>query len=195
MKDIDFVALCAHGKAYSGLTAEDEQLLIAEGHKLISYLPRVTDQFYADLQKIPEAAPFLEGRLEALKTTHRAWLEQVLSGPYDADFAAHMHKVGDVHVKVKLPVEFMASGIGFINRHMIPVLAVVYADDAVKLAQMIRALSAATGFCLIIMQESYQSSLLAEELEHFLAISGISRALFNNLAAAYKGDRPLAKSA
>lgn len=186
MQEIDFNALCAHGKAYSGLSREDEVLLLAEGRKLLPYLARVTDHFYRDLQAIPAAAPFLEGRLDALKTTHRAWLEKVLTGPYDAAFAAHMHKVGAVHVQVKLPVEFMASGIGLINRHLIPVVAEVYADDAIMLARMMRAVSAATGFCLIIMQESYQTSLLAEELQRFLAISGISRALFNNLAAAYK---------
>jgi hypothetical protein len=39
------------------------------------------------------------------------------------------------------------------------------------------------------MQESYQSSLLAQELDKFMAITGISRALFNNLAAAYKDDK------
>ncbi|WP_036229267.1 protoglobin domain-containing protein [Marinobacterium jannaschii] len=195
MQNIDFSELCLHGKAYSGLTAEDEALLLVEGPRLIPHLQAVTDQFYHDLQQIPAAAPFLEGRLDALKTTHKAWLEKVVTGPYDAEFAAHMHKVGDVHVKVKLPVEFMASGIGFINRHLIPILAELYAGDTAKLARMIRAVSAATGFCLIIMQESYQSSLLAEELDHFLAISGISRTLFNNLAAAYKGVRPVAKTA
>ena len=54
---------------------------------------------------------------------------------------------------------------------------------------MVKAVNGVTGFCLIIMQESYQSSLLAQELDKFMAITGISRALFNNLAAAYKDDK------
>jgi hypothetical protein len=36
------------------------------------------------------------------------------------------------------------------------------------------------------MQESYQSSSLAEELERFLIITGMSRLLFDNLAKAYR---------
>lgn len=37
----------------------------------------------------------------------------------------------------------------------------------------------------MIMQQSYQESSIAEELEKFLKISGMSRTLFTNLAKAY----------
>ncbi|GAA0698661.1 hypothetical protein GCM10009104_29010 [Marinobacterium maritimum] len=189
MSQINFAALCERGKACSGFDAEDEQVLMAEGAKLIPYLSAVTEQFYQDLQQIPAAAPFLEGRIDALKATHKAWLETVFSGPYDEAFAARMHKVGEVHVQVKLPVEFMSSGTLLIKKHLIPILTQVYADDVELLGRMVKAVNGVTGFCLIIMQESYQSSLLAQELDKFMAITGISRALFNNLAAAYKDDK------
>ncbi|WP_370277414.1 protoglobin domain-containing protein [Pontibacterium sp.] len=186
MSDIDYAALAEHGKGYAGFTAEDEALLLAEGAKLIPHLGNVTDGFYTDLQKIPAAMKFLEGRLESLKRTHQAWLERIFSGPYDGDFAQTMHHVGEVHVRVKLPVEFMSSGIVLINNHLCPVLAEVYADDPVTMGRMMRAVNAVTGYSLIIMQESYQTSLLAEELERFLAITGMSRKLFDNLANAYR---------
>ena len=47
-------------------------------------------------------------------------------------------------------------------------------------------MNAVLGFSLMVMQESYQSSSLAAELEKFLAITGMSRTLFDNLALAYK---------
>lgn len=186
MSQMDFMELCQRSKLCAGFDAEDEQTLLNEGHRLLPYLSRVTDGFYAELQQIPAAAPFLEGRIDALKSTHLAWLETLFSGPYDAAFAAHMHRVGEVHVQVKLPVEFMSSGTLLIKKHLVPILVEVYSEDALKLAQMMKAVNAVTGFCLIIMQESYQSSLLAQELDKFMAITGISRALFNNLASAYK---------
>ena len=37
----------------------------------------------------------------------------------------------------------------------------------------------------MVMQESYQASSLAAELEKFLSITGMSRQLFDNLAEAY----------
>jgi hypothetical protein len=188
MKQPDFVALCQHGKLNSGFEIEDEQLLIQEGAKILPFLSEVTESFYEELQRIPTAAPFLDGRIETLKSTHHAWLKTVFSGPYDADFAARMHRVGEVHVQVKLPVEFMACGILLVKKHLVPILTQVYADDAKGLGLMMKAVNGVTGFCLIIMQESYQSSLLAQELEKFLAITGISRVLFNNLASAYKDN-------
>lgn len=190
MSQMDFARLCQHGKQYSGFDPDDEALLLAEGAKLLPYLSEVTDKFYDELQKIPATRPFLEGRITALKATHNAWLDSVFTGPYDDDFASYMHHVGAVHVKVSLPVEFMASGTLLIQKHLIPIIANLYSDDPELMGRMIKAVSAVTGFCLIIMQESYQTSLLAQELEKFMAITGISRALFNNLASAYKDTSP-----
>jgi hypothetical protein len=42
--------------------------------------------------------------------------------------------------------------------------------------------NAVTGLALIGMQPSYQESVIAEELEKFLRISGMSRTLFTNRA-------------
>lgn len=97
-----------------------------------------------------------------------------------------MDKVGKVHVQVKLPVEFMASGMLLIQKHLIPLLGRIYEDDATQLAKVLKAFNGVTGFALIVMQESYQTSLLAVELEKFMAITGISRKLFENLAKAYR---------
>lgn len=188
MSQTDFEVLCQRGKLNSGFDAEDEQLLIQDGSRLLPYLSEVTENFYTELQRIPAAVPYIEGRVEGLKATHLAWLTTIFSGPYDAGFAAHMHKVGEVHVRVKLPVEFMASGTLLIKKHLVPILTQVYADDVMRMGQMMKAVNGVTGFCLIIMQESYQSSLMAQELDKFMAITGISRALFNNLASAY-GDK------
>ncbi|SEB14268.1 protoglobin domain-containing protein [Marinobacterium iners] len=188
MSQTDFATLCQRGKLNSGFDSEDEKLLIQEGGRLLPYLAEVTEKFYDELQQIPAAVPYLEGRVEGLKATHLAWLQTIFSGPYDANFAASMHKVGEVHVQVKLPVEFMASGTLLIKKHLVPILTQVYAGDALRMGLMMKAVNGVTGFCLIIMQESYQSSLLAQELDKFMAITGISRALFNNLANAYKDD-------
>lgn len=188
MSQTDFATLCQRGKLNSGFDSEDEKLLIQEGGRLLPYLAEVTEKFYDELQQIPAAVPYLEGRVEGLKATHLAWLQTIFSGPYDANFAASMHKVGEVHVQVKLPVEFMASGTLLIKKHLVPILTQVYAGDALRMGLMMKAVNGVTGFCLIIMQESYQSSLLAQELDKFMAITGISRVLFNNLANAYKDD-------
>lgn len=186
MTDIDYTELTQYAKAFSALTPEREALLVEAGERIKPRLAEVTDRFYATLQDIPKAAPFIEGRLDTLKQTHHQWLEGLFTGAFDAAYTEAMYRVGDVHVKVKLPVEFMAGGMTLIGGELVRVAAEVYADDQDAYAAVAGAINAVLGFSLLVMQQSYQSSSLAEELEKFLAITGMSRTLFDNLAKAYE---------
>lgn len=182
MRQIDFSQLNLQAKQFAGFDAEDEQVLGQAHALLVGELDRVTEAFYQELGRIEETGPFLEGRLEALKATHRKWLERIFTGPYDEDFAAYMHQVGVVHVQVRLPERFMASGIGLIGKHLIPVLAEACDGDLSRLGELMKAVNAVTTYCLIIMQVSYRE----HELDRFMDVTGISEALYANLAAAYR---------
>ncbi|MGR8930305.1 MAG: protoglobin domain-containing protein [Gammaproteobacteria bacterium] len=182
----DFEKLTVYGKSFTGLTPEKESVLISVKDQIKPHLNQVTDEFYLQLKTIPETANFLDGRVESLKKTHSLWMESLFSGPFDQDFTARMFKVGDVHVKVKLPVEFMAGAMTLINNRLFALIIEKFGDDKQRCADILTAINAVTGFSLLVMQQSYQESSLAEELEKFLKISGMSRTLFTNLALAYK---------
>ncbi|MBR9829292.1 MAG: hypothetical protein GYB41_11700 [Oceanospirillales bacterium] len=182
MREIDFSQLNQQAKMFAGFEGADEHVLEQAHALLVGHLDQVTEAFYAELGQIDETGPFLEGRLESLKATHRRWLEKIFTGPYDEDFAAYMHKVGVVHVQVRLPERFMASGIGLISKHLIPVLAEACREDIAKLGVLMKAVNAVTTYCLIIMQVSYRE----HELDRFMDVTGISEALYNNLSAAYR---------
>ncbi|WP_305906760.1 protoglobin domain-containing protein [Methylomarinum sp. Ch1-1] len=182
----DFDKLTRYAKSFSGLTPELENILIEVGAEIKPKLAGVTEDFYQHLLSIPEAKDFLEDRVESLKKTHRLWLEGLFTGPFDKTYTEQMFKVGDVHVRVNLPVEFMAGAMTLINNRLIELLIDTYGDDKEYCKQTQVAISAITGMSLLVMQQSYQEASLAEELEKFLKISGMSRALFTNLASAYK---------
>lgn len=182
----DYEKLTHYAKSFSGLTLELENLLVEIGPELIPKLNGVTEDFYGHLLAIPEAATFLEGRVASLKATHRRWLEGLFTGPFDPGYTERMYKVGEVHVKVNLPVEFMAGAMTLINNRLFKQVVDTFGDDQERCARIVVAISAVTGMSLQIMQQSYQEASLAEELEKFLKISGMSRTLFTNLAAAYK---------
>jgi hypothetical protein len=182
----DFEKLTVYGKSFSGLTPEREVLLLEVGPLIKPHLAQVTDEFYQQLQTIPETTEFLHGRVDNLKKSHQMWMEGLFSGPFDNDFTRQMFNVGDIHVKVKLPVEFMAGAMTLINNHLYGLIVEIFGDDRDRCAAVLVAVNAVTGFSLLIMQQSYQASSLAEELEKFLKISGMSRTLFTNLALAYK---------
>jgi truncated hemoglobin YjbI len=186
VSDIDFAQLTTYAKQFTGLSRDLETVLIGLYPEVKPHLPRITDSFYDVLQTIPRAQPFLDGRIDALKQTHIRWLEQVFSGPYDTDYVRAMYQVGDVHVKVQLPVEFMAGAMTLVNVRLNELLGELLAGDPAHLAKASAAVNSVLGFTLMVMQQSYESSRLAEELAKFLKITGMSRTLFDNLASAYR---------
>ncbi|MGV6808641.1 MAG: protoglobin domain-containing protein [bacterium] len=185
MSSPDFTALNAYAKAFARLDDEKIQTLHELNASIQTYLPDVTEQFYAHLVTIEQAKPFLEGRIEHLKKTHLAWTNSLFTSDFDEKYTAFMYHVGDVHVQVELPIEFMSAGTTLIQEGLIKAVLTLCPDDAARQTQYLAAINAALGFSLVTMQESYQSSSLAGELEKFLKITGMSRRLFDNLARAY----------
>lgn len=185
MGDVDYTALTAYAKQFAGLTPEHEALMVEIGSEFKPRLPAITDAFYQQLQAIPNAQALLEGRVDALKATHLHWLEGLFDGPYDQSYTEAMYKVGIVHVRVKMPAEFMAGAMALIQEGFAGAAGEIFSDDAAKLARVLGATSALLGFSLLVMQQSYQEASLAAELEKFLKITGMSRVLFDNLAKAY----------
>jgi len=181
----DFEQLTQYARSFTNLTVENEALLKEVGPQIIPHLKTITENFYTQLGLIPETKPFLEGRLESLKAMHTQWLEGLFTKNFDVSYTEHMYKVGSIHVQVNLPVEFMSGGMTLINGQLIPLVVNLFGEDADRCAKVLSAINAATGFSLLTMQQSYQEASIAEELEKFLKISGMSRVLFSNLAKAY----------
>lgn len=178
--------LTAHAKMLASLTPERETLLTQVGPLFIPHLAVVTDSFYQVLLAIPSAQPYLEGRVELLKNTHMEWMASLFRGPFDQRYTDGIYRVGYAHVRVNLPIEFMAGGTALIGDRLRQLAHQIFADDAERCYEVIGAIQAILSFCLLVMQDSYQSSTLANQLEKFLSITGISKALFNNLASAYR---------
>ena len=185
MEQLDHAALCAYAKSFAGVTPAHERTMRSLAPVLLPELDAVTGRFYSRLAALPSTAPFLEGRLEQLKRTHRAWLESMFTQDYDAAFTGRLYRTGDAHVTARLPIEFMAGGMTMIQDELIALL-LTRSDDKAQLAAWLPAINAALGYALIVIQESYQSSKLAAALESFLDVTGMSRSLFQNVAAAHR---------
>jgi hypothetical protein len=184
--ELYFTELSASAKAFAGCTSERERLLHDIAPQVLPELGRVTDRFYSRLQAIPRTAPYLEGRLPSLRRTHHAWLDSLFTEEYDTAFVEKMYRVGDAHVHANLPIEFMAGGMTLIAAELIPLVLRIAKDDVDRQVALAGAVNAALGFALIVMQESYQTSRLFAEQQRFLAITGMSRSRFNDLAALWR---------
>jgi hypothetical protein len=182
---LDFRHMCDESKQLSGMTAQDEVILRDLAGMIVPTLDGVTDRFYTILGQVPRTAAFIEGRVELLKKTHRAWLESLFTRQLDAEYTQWMYHIGSVHVRVQLPVEFMTAGMSLVLRELLVLIGESSLDAAAK-TRASAAIGSVCGFSQLVMQKSYDTGKLAGEVERVLKITGISRKLFDNLAAAYK---------
>lgn len=155
----NFDELISHGKSISGLTPELENCLKEIAPLVIPRLPEVTDAFYVRLITSPNTSKFLQkyaDQLDGLKKTHLDWLISLFTVDMNAEFAKNMARVGEVHVGIQLPLDFMTGAMCLINKGMIQIIIEEFGDDKAKSAKALQAVSAVTGLVLIIMQQSYQ---------------------------------------
>lgn len=150
--------LMANGKSISGLTPELEALLKAIAPTMLPHLPKVTDAFYVRLLTSPATSVFLKdhvNKLDMLKGTHLAWLNSLFTQDIDIPFTEKMIKVGEAHVAIKLPLEFMVSATFLIQKELIQVIVDEFGGDKQQCSQALQAVNGVLGFSLVIMQQSY----------------------------------------
>ncbi len=184
----DFVELTRYAKQFSGLTTEKEAVLLSIKDEVSPLLGTVTDNFYDSMNDISEAASFLEGRVAALKQTHLNWMISIFTGPYNEAYTESMYNVGDTHVRVNLPVEFMSGGVTLVCNELYKIVFELYGNDSTKAHSIVDAINSAMGFSLFVMQKSYHASI-DEALDKFLLITGMSEALFEKLSSSFNATR------
>jgi len=184
----DFIELTRYAKQFSGLTIEKENVLFSIKDETAPLLSAVTDNFYNAMNDIPEAASYLEGRITGLKQTHLNWMNSIFTGPYSEKYTESMYHVGDIHVQVNLPVEFMSGGVALICDELYKVIFDVYGQNSAKTHGIISAINSSLGFSLFVMQKSYNASI-DEALNKFLLITGMSEALFAKLSSTFNATK------
>lgn len=145
-------------KALSGFSPELEDCLKEIAPIIVPHLPKVTDAFYVRLLVIRSTSVFLENhveKLDDLKKIHLNWLVSLFEAKIDAEFAERMRRVGETHVNIKLPIEFMAGSMSLLNKELIKVIMNEIQDKDTCL-RALQAINAVTSLTLIIMQKSYQ---------------------------------------
>jgi hypothetical protein len=126
---------------------------------MMPHLPKITDTFYVRLITSPVTSSFLEkysDQLDHLKKTHSDWMATLFTADINADFAKNMLRVGDVHIGIQLPLDFMTGAMSLITKGLIQIIIEELGNDKEKALRALQAVNAVTGLSLIIMQQSYQ---------------------------------------
>ena len=141
-------------KRYARFTDEDAAAL---GELLVHVrpeMPRIARTFYERAREHEEAHAVFrdEEQIQRLQRTLVAWMERVLTGPYDDAYCDKSVQIGKVHVAVGLPQRFVVSAMTLFRLSLSEIALAEMPDRGHRVVQ---ALMRILDIELALMTESY----------------------------------------
>lgn len=102
-------------KSFLEFDAADAARLKAMAPIFAKHGAGITDRFYETLGRFPTTAALIEGRVDHLKKTHGAWMADLFSGDYGADYLERRLRIGAVHVRIGLPPYYVEAVMNIIR--------------------------------------------------------------------------------
>jgi signal transduction histidine kinase len=153
-------------KRYVGWTDEDERQLRLLHPAASPRFRAIAEKFYARIQEHEHAREALvggESRVGQLKITLVAWMDKLLSGPWNEDYFELRCRIGRMHVRIALPQHYMFGAMNVIRGDLNAVIDDLYHDDLAGLARSRKALGKILDLELAIMLHTYREDLLAQQ--------------------------------
>ncbi|WP_018123003.1 protoglobin domain-containing protein [Wohlfahrtiimonas chitiniclastica] len=155
-------------------TQADVEILRTLQPLVLPKLGQLTEQFYAQLQGNETTAHYLEGRIDALKATHLAWLQGLFTENFDQTYVDFLWNIGRVHAKLHIAPLFVAASMSYLRAEF-PKL--ITREDADALGHLQSELISPVLKMLDINQFVIDSSYS----DRLLEVTGISKKLLQRL--------------
>jgi signal transduction histidine kinase len=167
--------------------ADVDAARIAEAAPLLEpYLSRLTDDFYDEIERHPDARKVITGgqpQIERLKGTLVQWIRDLLAGQYDAEYVARRWRVGWRHVEIGLSQVFTNVAISRLRTGLIHALHESWHGAADALDETLRALNKAMDLDLAIIEDAYQAeySLRIQRSERLATLGQVAGGIAHEL--------------
>jgi len=151
---------------YVGWTADDAARVHAIAQLLEPHLPALVDDFYAEIERHPDAMKVITGgqqQIQRLKGTLLKWLRELLTGPYDGDYVTQRWKVGWRHVEIGLDQVYTNVALSRLRNGMLKVLEDHWPGDPGESLGTRRSLNTLLDLDLAIIEDAYQAEYLARQ--------------------------------
>jgi two-component system, NtrC family, sensor kinase len=171
---------------YIGWTAEDAKKVQGVAGLLERRLPAMIDDFYAEIERHPEATKVITGgqqQIDRLKGTLLKWLQELLAGPYESDYVARRWKVGWRHVEIGLDQVYTNVALSRLRKGLVNALDECWTEDPRVLHATRRSLNMLLDLDLAIIEDAYQSEYLARQqrTERLAAIGQVAGGVAHEL--------------
>jgi PAS domain S-box-containing protein len=151
-------------QAYVNWKEEEASLVSGLGHLLEPCFPNLVNDFYAEIQKHPNALKVITGgqeQIERLKGTLTQWLKDLLSGRYDAAYVARRWRVGWRHVEIGLDQVYTNVALSRLRSGLMRSVHERWQADIPTLRDTVRALNKLLDLDLAIIEDAYQGEYAA----------------------------------
>jgi signal transduction histidine kinase len=152
-------------KRYMGFGPADEDALRQLHATAAPRFGAIADLFYERILAHPEARQALQGesRVGHLRTTLVAWMDRLLSGPWDEAYWESRLQIGRVHVRIGLPQHYMFGAMNVVRTALARIAFERFGSDPVALDLVRTALNRILDLELAIMLHTYRDDLLAQQ--------------------------------
>ena len=171
---------------YADWTDDDAARVHALAPLLHPALPALVNDFYAEIERHPQAARVITGgreQVERLKGTLIRWLEELLSGKYDAEYVIRRWRVGDRHVEIGLDQVYTNMALSRLRIGLMRVLADAWQTSSAERLTTLRSLHKLLDLDLAIIEDAYQAQYLARQqrAERLAAIGQVAGGIAHEL--------------
>lgn len=150
------------------------------------HLSSLIDDFYEEIERHPDAARVITGgpaQVARLKGTLLAWLHELFSGVYDADYVARRWRVGSRHVEIGLDQVYTNTALSRLRRRLLRLLEQHWQGDPKDALAVRTSLNTLLDLDLAIIEDAYQAAHLAREQrsERLAAIGQVAGGIAHEL--------------
>ncbi|MHB1557689.1 MAG: sensor histidine kinase [Isosphaeraceae bacterium] len=147
-------------QAYVGWTEEDARRVAATSPLLEPYLHALIEDFYAEIERHPNARKVITGgdeQIARLKGTLTQWIRDLLSGTYNATYVVRRWKVGLRHVEIGLEQVYTNVALSRLRTGLVRALHESWLGASADLQETVRSLDRLLDLDLAIIEDAYQA--------------------------------------
>ncbi len=173
-------------QGYVGWTDADARRVQAAGPLLEQSFTALIDDFYAEIERHPEARKVIIGgaaQIERLKGTLLAWIRQLFSGCYDSAYVVRRWRVGRRHVEIGLDQVFTNVALSRMRGGMVRALHERWSGTKEDLQAALHSLNTLLDLDLAIIEDAYQAEyiLRQQRSERLAAIGQVAGGIAHEL--------------